>query len=305
MNDSEWMTVKTKRNNQIKKQSNNTRLWQSEDFTNSVKSSVKNSVKNSAKNNDRQIFHRNKKYNSLIDNIDRNQMVFNENNVDKKNFNYKKILCKNVNASGKCIYNNKCLYAHSLQEQNVEPIRIISYDMIKKNDNLSHINLSKNRQLYNNLVCLSKLCPQCNDNICTGGYNCKHGACDKKYVICQTDLNKGTCDGKCGKIHLTTKGLIPYGANIMKSSKNRPICHININDFFFINDNICRNDLKYTDNIEDDNSIISNDDDDAISNGSNKSDNRMLHDIMCIDLQKKEDLINTSIFKINLEKIKK
>jgi len=153
-----------------------------------------------------------------------------------RNENYKKILCKNINNVGKCIYNNKCLYAHSLEEQNVEPIRILAYDMIKKDENLSHIDLSRNKYLYNNLLSLAKECEICLDKKCTGGYNCKHGTCDKKYTICQIDLNKGTCDEKCGKIHLTKKGLIPYGVNMMKKAKTIPQIPkpMIINDEFFM-----------------------------------------------------------------------
>lgn len=152
-----------------------------------------------------------------------------------ENENYKKILCKNINNVGKCIYNNKCLYAHSLEEQNVDSIRILAYDMIKKDDDLSHIDLSKNKHLYNNLLSLTKECQQCLDRKCTGGYNCKHGVCDKNYVICQIDLNKGTCEGGCKKIHLTEKGLIPYGVIIMRNLKIKPEIPkpVIINDDFF------------------------------------------------------------------------
>jgi hypothetical protein len=153
----------------------------------------------------------------------------------QKNDNYKKILCKNITSCGKCIYNNKCLYAHSLEEQNVDAIRLIAYDMIKKNNDLSHVDLSKSKQLYTNLLSLSKLCPHCDEGTCTGGYNCKHGVCDKIYIVCQIDLNKGTCDGGCGKVHLTTKGLVPYGVNIMRNLKTKnaiPKATILDEDFF-------------------------------------------------------------------------
>lgn len=166
----------------------------------------------------------------------------------QKNDNYKKILCKNINNIGRCIYNNKCLYAHSLEEQNIEPIRLIAYNMIKKKDDLSHLDLSKSKHLYNHLQSLSKLCQHCDEGTCTGGYNCKHGACDKIYVICQTDLNKGTCEGACGKIHLTTKGLVPYGVSIVKNMKTKitiPKATV-INEEFFkkLNQNITKTDSE-------------------------------------------------------------
>ncbi|VBB18089.1 hypothetical protein YASMINEVIRUS_552 [Yasminevirus sp. GU-2018] len=163
-------------------------------------------------------------------------------NTKYKNDNYKKILCKNINSIGKCIYTNKCLYAHSLDEQNVEPVRAVAYDMIKKDKNLSGVDLTKNKQLYANLMSLSKLCQHCEEGSCTGGYNCKHGACDKIYVVCQVDLNKGTCEGGCGKVHLTKKGLVPYGVNVVKNIKVKvPIPKSTvINDAFFkrLSDNV-------------------------------------------------------------------
>ena len=182
--------------------------------------------------------HQQNQYQNDIENDDNISI----NNDKYKNDNYKKILCKNINSIGKCIYTNKCLYAHSIDEQNMEPIRVIAYDMIKKNDDLSHIDLTKNKQLYNNLLALSKVCQQCDEGTCTGGYNCKHGACDKIYVICQIDLNKGTCEGGCGKIHLTKKGLTPFGVNVVKNLKSKvvvPKATI-INEEFFkqLNNNI-------------------------------------------------------------------
>lgn len=156
-------------------------------------------------------------------------------NRKNNNDNYKKILCKNINCYGNCVYNNKCLYAHSLDEQHVEPVRSIVYNMIKKNNDLSNIDLSKSRQIYNALLSLTRVCQRCAEHNCTGGYNCKHGACDSAYVICHTDLNKGTCNGSCGKIHLTKKGLVPYGISVMKNLKTKvsiPKPRILNDDFF-------------------------------------------------------------------------
>lgn len=232
----------------------------------------------------------------------------------QKNDNYKKILCKNINRDGKCIYNNKCLFAHNLEEQTIEPVREIAYDMIKNNDNLSHVDISKSRQLYNNLLCLSKLCPHCEEGTCTGGYNCKHGTCDKIYVICQTDLNKGTCDGKCGKLHLTSKGLVPYGKNIMRNLKTRsiPVPTI-INDDFFkqlasnvtnIGQNVCEesngdNDSQNMFDIDNNESICS-DETDILSLPDVESNDSSAEDLIFMDNYKKEDKLHKSIFRIDI-----
>lgn len=139
---------------------------------------------------------------------------------EREKGNYKRNLCKNMNKQGECMYNNKCLYAHGLNDQKIDFIRKIAYDMIRNNDDLSHIDLLKNKKLYDCLLSLTKVCEDCINGICTGGYNCKHGVCDRKYIICQTDLNKGSCDGKCGNVHLTKKGLIPYGKKITTCNEN-------------------------------------------------------------------------------------
>ena len=123
--------------------------------------------------------------------------------------------------------------------------------MIKIDTDLSHIDLSKNKYLYNNLQALSKLCQHCEEKKCTGGYNCKHGACDKIYVICLTDLNKGSCEGGCNKIHLTLKGLVPYGTSIIKNMKTK----IQIPKAFIINDDFFK---KLSINVEKNNNTQTN-----------------------------------------------
>jgi hypothetical protein len=52
------------------------------------------------------------------------------NNSDEKN--RKKILCNNILMYGSCGYGDKCMYAHSLSEQNIDSIRKKAYDIIKK-----------------------------------------------------------------------------------------------------------------------------------------------------------------------------
>jgi hypothetical protein len=164
------------------------------------------------------------------------------NYYQRANENLKKILCKNIINEGKCIYGAKCLYAHSLDDQNIDRNREIAYQMIKKDDELSHINLSKNDKLYNSLITLSKLCEKCEKGECTGGYNCKYGACKSTFVVCLVDLNKGTCNEKCNKVHLTGKKLIPYGISLInEKSVNTPVSEettkffeemLNVNDSY-------------------------------------------------------------------------
>lgn len=151
--------------------------------------------------------------------------------------NYKTIRCLNMLTNGSCTYGGKCKYAHSLEEQNIVGPRRMALDVILKQKDLSNIDISANKKLYGQLKCMTALCQKCIDSECTGGYNCKHGACDPKCVVCLEDMNKGTCkQTKCDKIHLTDRGLIPYGIRIThESEKDRSIKPVLINDVFFEN----------------------------------------------------------------------
>jgi hypothetical protein len=133
----------------------------------------------------------------------------------KKKNNFKnKILCFNMLNNNKCSYENKCMYAHSLQQQYVEPERKKVLNLLKL-DNLSGIDLLNNEIITDNFKILTKLCNECINNLCPGGYNCKYGACNKNILICNNDFEKGDCKNfvenfKCiNGYHLTLKGLIP------------------------------------------------------------------------------------------------
>lgn len=133
-------------------------------------------------------------------------------NSDEFDGSSKKILCQNIINTGECKYGNKCMYAHNLEEQNVSEIRKYAYDIIKSDIDLKNVFLSD--ELYKVLFLLTKYCKNCNVKNCIGGYNCKSGACDKKYVVCANDLNYGKCENpNCMNIHLTKKGLKPYHYN--------------------------------------------------------------------------------------------
>ncbi len=125
----------------------------------------------------------------------------------KNNKNVKKILCKNVVTSNVCGYGNKCLYAHKLEEQSIDNERKHAYEILMGTDDLSNIDLQKDHSLYRSLLGLTTLCAECDKNKCTGGYNCKYGACMKIYHVCQRDLNYGDCLTSCGKVHLSKRGL--------------------------------------------------------------------------------------------------
>lgn len=131
----------------------------------------------------------------------------------------KKILCQNIINDYECKYGDKCMYAHSLDEQNVSELRKYAYDIIKNNVDLSDITPSD--ELYKILFLLTRYCKNCYSKNCIGGYNCKSGACDKKYVVCLNDLNYGKCDDiYCTNVHLSKKGLKPYYHTEEKNNTN-------------------------------------------------------------------------------------
>lgn len=140
-----------------------------------------------------------------------NKIYFDENAFKRKSKNIKKILCQNIINVGSCSYGDKCLYAHNLDEQNIDYNRKIAYDILKSSNNLSDIILQKNHTLYKTLIGLTKPCDACLNHKCTGGYNCKFGSVSKQLCICLKDLNYGKCDDDtCVFLHLSKRGLKPF-----------------------------------------------------------------------------------------------
>jgi hypothetical protein len=141
-------------------------------------------------------------------------------NTQKKQLN-NKILCQHILFNNKCIYINNCNYAHSLKEQQIEINRNNAIQLLK-NDNLENINIINNSELIYNLMVLCKLCKNCINNKCTGGYNCKFGACNTDILICKKDFLYGNCPHiNCtfGN-HLTTKKFTPLKIQQNNSDSN-------------------------------------------------------------------------------------
>lgn len=129
---------------------------------------------------------------------------------NKKTCNFKKILCKNMIEKGSCDYSGKCVYAHSLDEQNLEPIRKNALDILDSETDLSEYDRIKDKELYKTFADMTRICENCVNNKCTGGKNCKHGIKDKTKLICDYDLKFGNCSlSDCKKIHLSLRGLQP------------------------------------------------------------------------------------------------
>lgn len=125
--------------------------------------------------------------------------------------NKKKILCKNIVEKKICKYRNYCNYAHSLDEQLMSNTRHKVYDMITRKNDLSTIDLVHDISLFTTMKELTKVCLDCSNNKCVGGYNCRFGATSISTTICHADLMRGNCSNSfCKYVHLTKKKLIPY-----------------------------------------------------------------------------------------------
>jgi hypothetical protein len=125
--------------------------------------------------------------------------------------NKKRILCSNMITTHECPYGNTCVYAHSLKEQNIDPIRKKIYRMLDNSNMINDIDFVHDNELYKVFVQLTRTCYTCENGTCMGGYNCKKGAIDRKHTICYDDLYNNTCKfgSACDKVHLTKRGLVP------------------------------------------------------------------------------------------------
>lgn len=149
-------------------------------------------------------------------------------------YNFKKLLCYNIVNNCKCVYKNKCMFAHTLEEQKKEPIRQFVYNMLYVWDDLSNININEDKQLLDELIILTKECKNCVSKKCPGGYNCKFGVCLWENKICYNDMMYGKCYNmliqttnngiilyKCiHGIHLSEKKLIPYNQRMLSELTN-------------------------------------------------------------------------------------
>jgi hypothetical protein len=135
-----------------------------------------------------------------------------------ENKNHKKLLCNNIVNGNKCVYRHKCIFAHELSEQKKDYNREYAIKMISNMNDLSFIDIYNNKQLFYEIIILTKECKNCMNAKCTGGYNCKFGTCLKELKVCYDDLMCGKCDNLVNKktksclngVHLTEKKLIPY-----------------------------------------------------------------------------------------------
>jgi hypothetical protein len=143
-------------------------------------------------------------------NNSKNKSLFLKKYNKKDNKNFKKMLCENMVNTGICNYNNRCNYAHNINEQIIDTFKKDAYEIIQSVNIKYDIDLQKNLILYKSFLSLTKMCENCAKGKCTGGLNCKFGACSKIYKICFNDLNYGNCIINCDLVHITKKGINPF-----------------------------------------------------------------------------------------------
>lgn len=207
------------------------------DYNNDNYNNYKNNNDNYKNNNDIWITVKGKK-NKYNYNISKNFIVHEK--------NQKKMLCINILKNGECSYGNKCMYAHSLEEQNIDFIKKKAYGIIKS-ENYINIDLSKDVKLAKVFLQFTKICDDCKNKICSGGYNCKYGTMDEKYLICQEDLMTGMCNkSNCLLIHLTKKGIKPIIPFIKSNIENNLIKKKN-NSFYIDKKDLLLNNIDSDD----------------------------------------------------------
>lgn len=178
--------------------------------------------------------------------------------------NKKRLICFSVMSDSTCIYDTKCTYAHSLDEQVIDEEKFFIYQIILDKDLMNFISMTnpKTEENFKQLLLFTKVCEKCSNNKCTGGFNCRNGVCLSSLKICKNDLLTGQCSNpvysitiddnilnKFGKNefhrcsnylgcmnghHLTTRGLIPYykythSKENSKKNKYQSVRYIDIN----------------------------------------------------------------------------
>jgi hypothetical protein len=116
----------------------------------------------------------------------------------------KRLICRSVLEDYHCDYASKCTYAHSLDQQVIDSDRAFTYKIIL-DPNLMHffsVQNPKTEDLYKGLIAMTHICSECLEHKCTGGYNCRNGACEKFLRVCSRDLLHGNCDEKLETIHV-------------------------------------------------------------------------------------------------------
>jgi hypothetical protein len=166
---------------------------------------------------------------TLLDKPSNSFEYLENNNIWKKNDKVKRVLCFSILSNESCHFGNKCLFAHKLEEQRIEPIRKLVYEVLQGTRRMDNIDLVNNNELYSILLQLTKVCSSCIRKTCPGGYNCKNGVLDTNYQICYDNLVNDSCKFNfCHQLHLTKIGLVAYEKQLNQYKKPELEPNVNI-----------------------------------------------------------------------------
>lgn len=175
-----------------------------------------------------------------------------------KQNNEKRLICYSIINNEKCTYGKTCTYAHSMEEQIIDTDRKYIYQIMLDKNLMSFYSLSSDKidDIYRQLLFFTHVCNRCLKNKCTGGFNCRNGACDISLKLCKNDLLTGECLNRIVEIetkefivkkmdssnfepvlkyygcinghHLTQRNLLPYHKFIRQRDHNRKKYHQSI-----------------------------------------------------------------------------
>lgn len=140
--------------------------------------------------------------------------------------NRKRLLCYSFLNDETCLYNNKCAYAHSYEEQNIDDDKIFLYEIIfdEKLMGFYLVNNPKTDEIYKKLLFFSNICEQCINKKCTGGFNCRYGSFISTIKICKNDFLSGGCLNKIVEISMDNN--IVEKINKISSNSNFKKCNL-------------------------------------------------------------------------------
>lgn len=112
--------------------------------------------------------------------------------------NEKRLICFSIINNEKCNYGVNCTYAHSLEEQKIDPEKNFIYRIIIDKNLMDFFCITnpKTDDIYKQLLFATHICEKCIHRQCTGGYNCRHGINHPCLKICKNDLLTGKCLNK-------------------------------------------------------------------------------------------------------------
>jgi hypothetical protein len=130
--------------------------------------------------------------------------------------NNRRLLCNSVTSDGNaingrgnfvCYHGPSCTYAHSLEEQQIDEKKLSIYRAILDQDYTSQIvtDPASHTDIYHGFISSSSICERCYAGECTGGYNCRNGACCHDLLICRNDILFNQCKEEVNMIKLSPK----------------------------------------------------------------------------------------------------